>query len=1012
MRVRHRKVKAFFSETLGTLTDLHKLTDKIKSNIYNPVGELEVTAYNTPEPVPFEQRTSGDRLSLKPGQRWGQLFDCAWFNFKGKIPAEAVGKNVVLLIDLSGEALLVDEQGKPAGILTTGSSIFEISLGDPGKTVVPITQNGQEGTPIDIWADAGNNDLLGAFQNNGTLQFANIATKNEAVEQLYYDYVVLLDLLDQLDETSVRYQKILYALHKTMIELVDFSDERISKARAHLAPELDRKNGDYGLQVTAIGHSHIDLAWLWPIRETIRKGARTFSHVLRMMEQYPDYKFGATQPQLYQWMKTHYPDLYSRIKEKVAEGQWELLGGMWIEPDSNAVGGESFIRQFLYGKKFFKEEFGENINNLIMPDTFGYSAQIPQIMKGCGVDYFVTTKISWDLYNKVPHDTFLWKGLDGSEVLAHMPPEGTYNSSAAPRAIKKAEQLYEDKATTEHLLLMYGIGDGGGGPSVDHHEFLKREENLAGIAPVTQRTVKEFLDDLNKNRHLYESWVGELYLGFHQGTYTSQAKNKWYNRKMEINLRHAEFLSSLDRVIGGANYPKAQLDELWQETLLYQFHDILPGSSIQRVHKESLERYESMSHEVHALQTAALERLSDHIATDGIQKPVIAWNTLPWQRDTWIQVKDRWQQVQVPSMGYTVVDTAINETVDQPFTLSASILENDVLKIEFDGNGLITSIYDKASDKQLMPDNQANNELAVYADEGDAWDFTPDYKMQKIGSFELESCETLVDGPLTAVIQKRVFGDSSLTQRIQLTRGSKRIDFITFVDWQEREKMLRSSFTFNIRATESVSEIQFGHVKRKTHTNTSWEDAQYEISAHKWIDISQPDYGIALLNDSKYGHDAAENLLDINLLRSPKWPDPETDKGHHYFTYALFPHKGNHLEGRVIQEAYALNMPLIMAESSSHQGKLPSTQSFVAIDVENVILETTKISEDGNSIVLRFYEAYGMSSKATIKTAFAIKNIVETNMLEEKITDLEATDSGIILSFSPFQVKTICLALS
>ncbi|HEY4383908.1 MAG TPA: alpha-mannosidase, partial [Ktedonobacteraceae bacterium] len=445
----------------------HHLTttlNRLEKAIYTPLAELQSEAWVTSEPVPFVERQSGEHKVLAIGQSWGKLWDCAWFHFTGVVPESAAGKAVALLIDLSGEACVVDDTGCPVQGLTTVSSEFDFSLGRPGKRVVSLTQSAHGSEIVDLWADAGCNDLFGKYQDSGTLKEAHIALYHAEMHQLYHDFEVLHELMTQLSPEKARYHRILSALHKASNTLVEYTPEEVQQARAILAVELAKTGGTPSLKISAIGHAHIDLAWLWPLRETIRKGARTFSTVLTMMERYPDYVFGASQPQLYQWMKEYYPPLYKKIQEKVAEGRWETQGALWVEPDSNISGGEALVRQLMYGKRFFREEFGTDPKMVWLPDVFGYTAALPQLLKKAGVDYFLTIKISWNTFNVFPHHTFFWQGIDGSRVLAHMPPEGTYNSSAAPRAIMAIEKNFADKVVSEYSALLFGIGDGGGGP--------------------------------------------------------------------------------------------------------------------------------------------------------------------------------------------------------------------------------------------------------------------------------------------------------------------------------------------------------------------------------------------------------------------------------------------------------------------------------------------------------------------------------------------------------------------
>ncbi|MDQ0919035.1 hypothetical protein [Paenibacillus sp. V4I5] len=490
---------------------LKQTLNRIENHIYLPVAPLSAIAYVTKEPVSFEERMSGQFLEVRPGEKWGELWDCAWFHFQGQVPREAAGSKVVLVLDVNGELCLVDEEGTPTQGLTNVNSEFDLTLGLPGKRVVQFASSASGEEVIDLWADAGNNDLFGHYRS-GTLKEAQIAICSEATRQLYYDYEVLLDLAKHLEDQSARRARILQALYDVHLLLRDMSEENVAQARRILAPELSKQGGDPTLTATAIGHAHIDLAWLWPIRETYRKGARTFATALRMMEQYPDYVFGASQPQLYEWIKQQHPKLYAQVKERIAEGRWEVQGAMWVEPDSNIAGGEALVRQILFGKRFFQREFGLDMKMLWVPDIFGYSASLPQLLRKSGVEYVMTQKLSWNVHNNHPHHTFLWEGLDGSRVLTHLPPEDTYNGPALPRSILKAERDYLDKNVSDHCLVVFGIGDGGGGPGEEHLERLQREQNLQGLIPVKQEPALNFFEKLAMNKEKYKTWKGELYL--------------------------------------------------------------------------------------------------------------------------------------------------------------------------------------------------------------------------------------------------------------------------------------------------------------------------------------------------------------------------------------------------------------------------------------------------------------------------------------------------------------------
>lgn len=1000
---------------------LNQMLSKLRESIYEPVANLKVTAWVTPEPVSFEERRSGKKITLSHGDRWGELWDCAWFCFTGRIPQLCPEAKVVLLLDVNGELCVVDSEGTPVQGLTTVNSEFDYTLGLPGKRVVEVDHSSISGEEFELWADAGNNDLFGKYRG-GTLKEAVIAICHEDIRSLYYDTEVLLETAEHLPVGTARREKILQSLYDLSLLLTEFTPDRIHRAKALLDEQLSLRGGDPVMRISAVGHAHMDLGWLWPIRETIRKGARTFSTVLRMMERYPDYVFGASQPQLYDWMKLHYPKLYDQIKERVREGRWEPQGAMWVESDTNVPGGESLVRQILYGKRYFQQEFGMEMKSLWMPDVFGYSASLPQILKKSGVDYMMTQKLSWSEYNRHPHHSFLWEGIDGSSVLTHMPPEDTYNSPAAPRSVIKTEREYLDKHVSSHALMLFGIGDGGGGPGEEHLERLSREKNLLGLSPVIQEPSWKFFERLNEECKRFQTWRGELYLEKHQGTLTSQARSKRYNRKLEKALRELEFASVLALMANGKKYPSEELERVWKEVLLYQFHDILPGSSIKRVYDESLERYETMLEQVERMIAASYKSVASSMGLADRQENSIAiFNSLPWEREEWLKLDEEWLRVRVPPMGFVSRDSNLVSIVykDATFSemkasLNERVAENDLLKVTFSTAGGIISIWDKEHEREVILPGEKANDLRIYHDEGDAWDFPPTYRQSSGTPLMLEGFEPFVDGPTAGLLIRYRFGQSSLSQKVVLTTGSRRIDFVTEVDWKESSKMLRTSFPVNVRSDHANCEIQFGYIKRPTHRNTMWDYAKDEICAHHWIDLSEPDYGVTLLNDCKYGHRAENNVLDLNLLRSPSYPDPAADRAKHTFIYSLYPHKGDHVQAEVYKRGYELNVPLRTVVTSKTIGigsvpKLPRMDSFLKLDHQNIMIETVKLAEDSEDIIIRLYETAGARIQTNLYTGFQMSEAWLADLLEERFQQLDIKGQTLSLTFTPFEIMTLRL---
>jgi alpha-mannosidase len=992
-----------------TARSLAEIEAAIKAAVYEPVAELQVTAWVTPEPVPFAERRQGRKLVLRPGERWSKAtFDCAWFHFSGTVPEAARGKEIVLLIDLNGEGGVVDDQGRPVLGLTSVSSGFSRELGEPGKRVVPFRPRAEGGEAVDLWVEAGANDLFGNRRNNGALAEAAIAIRHPQLCALHYDFEVLHGLLRQLPEQNAHVLRLRRSLEKAGALLRNFTEKEAAAARAVLLPELARRNEDAPLTVWATGHAHMDLAWLWPIRETIRKCGRTFATALAMLDRYPDYIFGASQPQQYEWVKQHYPSLYARVKQRVAEGRWEVQGAMWVESDINVPGGESLIRQLLYGKRFFREEFGKNPVCLWQPDVFGYSGSLPQLLVKSGVRYFMTQKLSWNWVTRHPHHTFHWQGIDGSTVLAHMPPEDTYNSAASPAALAKAADRFIDKDVSDGCLMLFGIGDGGGGPGEEHLERLARETDLDGLPPIVQRPAEDFFRHIEKGSERYARWVGELYLERHQGTYTTQGRVKRYNRKLELALRELEFAAAVAAEFAGAEYPHEALERIWKEVLLYQFHDILPGSSITRVYDEARARYAVLAREVEELTAASDMTLCAQIGRSQAKRPVVVVNSLPWDRNEWLRLDGRWLKASVPSLGYAVIDAVAETSFEAPM-VSEALLENEKLRITFDSTGAITSWLDKEAGREALAPGTLGNVLAVYRDDGDAWDIPMDYRERGPQRLRLKSIEIVQDGPRAALCHIHRIGKSTIRQEVVLFAGSRRVDFVTHVEWRESGKMLRTSFAPAVSASEATCDIQFGSIRRPTHTNTAADWARFEICAHKWIDISDRGYGVALLNDCKYGHRVHGNVLDLNLLRSPGHPDPVADRGEHEFTYSLYPHAGDHVAGGVVRAGYELNVPLRPLAAPPGGGTLAASASWFRINKSGVVVETVKQAEDGNGFTLRLYESAGASTRAELRCGFAIAEAAETNLIEEAPAPLKFTGDKLRLDFRPFEIRTLRL---
>lgn len=1027
-----------------------KVREKLEQAVYTPIAELSMEAYRTKEPVTYENRRSGEYFIPKAGESWGELFDCAWFHFTGKVPTSAKGKKCVLLIDFSGEGLVYNDAGEPIQGLTSATSRNEFPLGLWGKRTVEVANCATGEEIIDLWVDAGCNDIEGQYRNDGKVKEAQIATVDSLCRDLFYDWVICQSLYVGLCENNDPYgEELLPILQRAEAVLEVLTKETMQQAREILSEILSRENDDPKLTYSSIGHSHLDLIFLWPLRETIRKGARTYSTVLKLMKQFPEYKFGCSQAPLYLWMKQYYPKIYEGICRRIEEGRWEVQGAFWIECDTNLPCGESLVRQLLYGKRFFKKEFGLEMKVGFLPDAFGYSAALPQLLVQSDTPYFMTQKLSYNDTNRFPRHTFLWQGIDGSEVLTHMLPEDSYNSAAVPQMAIYGLHHYKDLDKCAEAMQLFGLGDGGGGPGYEHMERRKRTKNLKGCPPHRDEFVIDFFDRIAKNKESYRKWVGELYLERHQGTYTSIAKGKWYNRRIEQKLHTLEWLSVLAEVRCGIPYPKERLEKMWKEVLLYQFHDCLPGSSIARVYQEVHERYqiilEELEEQIHGIELALAETFSLQRdaevpvalfnATSYDRREIITWDDLQEQRILYNEqeihsVRNRQFAVEVPAYGFAVLDIFKEPIVyEQP--MSELHLENDYISADFTENGTISTLLQKATGFSLLKDGEEGNKLCLYPDELTHWDINKEYLNTKSELAKLVSANAFRKGKVQGIHFTFTIGKSMIRQTVTLQEDSARLDFTTEVDWQEEYQMLRVAFPTSIVTDHANCEIQFGHIERPTHQNTSWDEAKFEVCAHKWVDMADNEGGLALLNDCKYGYKIWNNTLDLCLLRSQNCPYEHGDQGIHHFTYSLFAHTEDVIRGNVVKEGYFLNYPMDLVRiakptkaekpgsSNSNQGYTQvtpqdstertmetRTYSPIKINCKNVVLETWKKAEDSSGYILRLYEAGGGRTKAQI--AFDGFHAVSLcNLLERPKKEL--TGTSVELEFHPFEIHTLLI---
>ena len=889
------------------------------------------------------------------------------------------------------------------------------------------------------------------------LQALEILRVDEGAEAMYQDLRILHDAVDSMPAESIDRVRLVRALEGAYraLDLRDpQSDEYLASARrARGIVSEAYKVGQRGPRprTVAVGHAHLDLAWMWQVAETRRKGARTFSTALRLMERYPQYHFVASQPALYEFIREDEPEIYRQVMERVREGRWEPTGASWVEMDCNITGSESLVRQFLYGKRHFREVLGVDPKILWLPDVFGYSAALPQVMKGCDVDYFMTTKISWNEYNRIPHDTFRWRGIDGTEVLTHMvtvPDDPktfdaarrstyTYNAKYSPEDIEANWTQYRQKAINDELLYLFGYGDGGGGPTADMQEAATRLVDLPGFPMVEQGSAEAFFQRLDErvwNDPDLPLWVGELYLEYHRGTYTSQAWIKRANRKSEVLLHDAELaISGVEIMLGKpvSDEDRGSLEAAWKSLLFNQFHDVLPGSSIKEVYADARDDFEEITDRGLRLRNTAMRRLAKAVQTEGAS--LVIFNPAPFDRDDPVecflprdmsvpadfQILDEQEErfcvlapSATPASGHSVRLLSRPESkAGSTLTVSRDTLENDFFRVELDGDATIRSILDKRAGREVVPAGELANRFIAFEDRPlnwDAWDIQIDYADKPYPVTGVESWRVAEEGPLRAGIEiVRRFGSSTIRQRILLYRDLPRIDFPTHIDWHERQTLLKVAFPVGVNSARATFDIQWGNVERPTHWNTSWDWARFESCAHKWVDLSEGDYGVSLLNDCKYGYDVKGHTMRLTCLRSPINPDPTADQGEHDFSYALFPHLGD-WRTDTIRQAYMLNMPQGgTAIAGAQEGSLPSILSLVSCDREGVVVETVKPAEDGDGIIVRLYEAHNSRGLARLTFARAVSSAEETNMLEERVGDLAIAGRVVEVPVRPYGILTI-----
>ena len=1022
------------------------------------VEKREITAYKSLEGKKKDGHVcaiDGQWKDYVMGTAWNQVDAHRWFRTTITIPESMDGKHVEFLITTGREG---------EWDATNPQMIFYLD----GQLIQGIDVNHREVT-ISGKAKAGDSYEIAVLAYSGMVEgdlviHTYLIAGDDRVQKLYYDLLIPLQsayVLKKADEEN--YRRVLQSMAPALdaLDLRDAYSEKfyssIEKAEQILKEAFYSEERECPT-VSAIGHTHIDIAWLWTVEQTREKVLRSFSTVLRLMEQYPDYKFMSSQPILYQFVKEQEPEMYEKIKERIREGRWEVDGAMWLEADCNLTGGESLVRQIIKGHRFFLEEFGKESKSLWLPDVFGYSAALPQILKKSGIPYFMTTKIAWNQYDQLPNDTFIWKGIDGSEVFAFMPTttdydkdQGlnisfsdtrnttTYTGIVNPNMALGTFKRFQNRDLTEDTLMLFGFGDGGGGPTKEMLESAERlKYGIPGIPKIRQEFEQDYFDRTYEKIHDLPdmpTWDGELYFEYHRGTLTSMARNKRSNRKNEILYEQIETASCMAGIEKDEQLQNV-LDKGWDILLINQFHDIVPGSSIKPVYEQTDKEYheieEAGKEELNRVVSAAVGRLSME------KEGVVVMNTQGYERDDLVVLDDGTEIPRlvdedgrnvpaqktadgryllyvshIPPLGYKKLyetEELLEESTGKEWDYT---FENPFIKVCFNEKMEITSLYEKEAEKELIQEGRCGNVLRTYEDrpmQWDNWDIDVFYQRKPYEADWYSPARVIENGEVRMVVEFECgFLDSTVTQQVCLYHQIPRIDFRTKADWKTHHVILKTHFPVDVNTTRASYEIQFGNVERETTNNYSWDTAKFEACGHKWADLSENSSGISLLNDCKYGYGIKKGDMSLTLIKSGTYPNEDADIGEHEFTYSIYPHAGRWQEAKTVEMAYNLNVPMLAKRTGRQEGCGGEYESFLKCSQESCFVEVIKKAEDGNGVIVRMYENKNNRVRAQIQTAYPIAHVYECNLLEENEEELTAGKNCFETVFKPYEIKTFRL---
>ncbi|GAA1955035.1 alpha-mannosidase [Catenulispora subtropica] len=986
------------------------LEERIVPAIYPESVPLTASIWVAPgEPVPVAEGLAAPREPIAVGAKWGAPWGTSWLTVEGTVPAAWAGKTVEAIIDLGFDKNMPGFQCEGLVYRPDGSPVKGLN---PRNQWVRVAEHASGGETVLLHVEAASNPvildyhpflptLLGDKETAGDqpqyqLERLDLAVFDETVWNLVADLEVLGELMAELPEDSARRHEIVRAVEKAL-DAVDLQNVNATAAAARecLVAVLSAPAVPSAHKISAVGHAHIDSAWLWPLRETVRKVARTTANMTALLADEPDFIYTMSQAAQYDFIKTHRPEVYEKVKKAVADGRFVPAGGMWVESDTNMPGSEAMARQFVHGKRFFLDEFGVENDEAWLPDTFGFAGGLPQIIKAAGSKWLLTQKISWSQVNKFPHHTFLWEGIDGTRIFTHFPPIDTYNCSMKGNEIAHAARNFKDKGRASVSLAPTGWGDGGGGTTREMIAKAKRMKDLEGSAKVEWEKPADFFAKAEAEYQNPPVWVGELYLELHRATLTSQAGTKQGNRRSEHLLREAELWAATAAVRNAFEYPYAALDRIWKTVLLHQFHDILPGSSIAWVHREAEATYKRLAEELEGIIGGAQAAL----VADGDGE--VLFNSTPHTRSG-------------VGAGAAAAVAAAEPVAAEPRAEGGYVLDNGLVRVEVDGRGLVVSVVDIESGRETVPAGSAANLLQIHPDfpnMWDAWDVDEFYRNTVTDLTDAESVAAVPGG----VRVTRAFGDSRVVQTLTVAPGAKRVDIATEVDWHETEKFLKLAFPLDIHADRYASETQFGHIFRPTHTNTSWEAAKFEACNHRFVHFEEPGWGVALVSGSTYGHDVTRTVREdggttttarISLLRAPRFPDPETDQGVHRFRHALVVGAGI---GDAVREGFAVNL------AERRVAGAGAVEPLFTIDNDAVTASAIKLADDGSGdVVLRVYESHGGRASAFVTPGFDVSGFETCDLLERPISRegvaVATEGAGLRLNLRPFQLVTLRFA--